>query len=719
MRKKILTGLLAAAFFSVSADWVENIRTEHPRLYINREMVPQIREHARHYRALTEKLKLEVDMLPAQPELKFRTDRFKLVNGRVKYTNRYYIAGFQLVERNGAEEAVKAAILYWLTGKREYAVKGIAYLKMALNFFEWCHQHQTMAEWEVGQYINAITAYDWLYPEMTPAERKDFAVRWLKHIPAIQNEGNYMRARGGYQDGNYGVNSLSWLTGLAMFREGINDIAAERMLRSGYENNIRMMEYRDLISGNSGLLGAGTQSYSFGYYPYATFHFLHTWKSSTGENIAGRWKQMQYFPNWFGWMKIPKDGALCTYGIGDMFHQTNLLESELMYTHMAQCIHFYPETAKQAYALIRQLPKKQQVFHGLFPFLPLILTGFNPELPQETTVSAASGNAAYFPSFGLAIMRSGEQQSDTHALFRTGALYGNHQHYDESHFIIFKHDFLALDSGNRTQTMHHCYYAPQTVAHNTILIHQENEPAAPFWKPWGGNAETSSEKVFSHGGQYRTVGAKNLAFADHHYYTYAANDASGVYHADKCREAIRQFVYIRPDYFVVFDRVASVKTEQRKEYLLHTQNRPQKIAQNLYRMDNGKGRLFQKTLYPVQLKTVAVGGPNRQFWASGKNWPLPRGEKEFERPNYYGQWRLEISDNSPVKESRFLHLLQAADTGIPDMVESELLETADSIGVKFTDHAGQDWEVQFNRTGPVGGKITGRKGNRILVEQTF
>ncbi len=718
MKKEFLAGLLLLAMCSVSADWTEKIRADHPRLYINREMVPQMRRHAGHYHVLVEKMKRETDTLPMPPELKFHSGRFELSGGRVKY-KAPYIVGTQLVERNGAQEAVKAATLYWLTGKHDYAVKGIAYLKMALDFFEWCHRHHTMVEWEARQYINAIVAYDWLYPEMTPEERKDFGTRWLKHVQAVQGKIDYRRCNGDYRDGNYGVGSYSWLTGLAMFRDGYDDVAAERLLRSGYENNLKMMDFRDRVSAGTGLLGAATQSYSFGAYPFMTFHFLHTWKSATGEDIAGRWNQMRHYADWFGWMKIPKDGILHTYGIGDMPHATNFLMTFPMFTHMAQCIHFYPETAEQAYRLIGMLPEKQRRFHDGFPFLPLILTGFNPELPQKTAEPAPSGNAVYFPGFGLAIMRSGERQSDTHALFRTGALYGNHQHYDESHFIIFKHDFLALDSGSRTQNMHHCYYAPQSVAHNTILIHRAGEPAAPFWKPWGSSAETSSEKVFSHGGQYRTVGAKNLAFADYRDYVYAANDATAVYRADKCREAIRQFVYIRPDYFIVFDRVTSVKPEQRKEYLLHMQNRPQEIAPGLYRMDSGKGRLFQKTLYPVQPKITMIGGAGRQFWASGRNWPLPQGEKAFEKPNYYGQWRLEISDGKPAAESRFLHLLQAADTGTPDMAASELLETPGTIGVRFADRSGRSWEVRFNRSGPVGGRIIGREGSRLLFDRAL
>ena len=705
------TLLFVALFctFAAWADWTSEIRRDHPRLYVNSDTLPEVRKYAlQHCSKALERLRKEVDALPEHPAMELLTDRFEFVNGKIKY-RKPYCEGSQIVRRIGANEAVKCATLYLLDNKSKYHAKGVAYLKTALQFFQWCYEHEIMVDWHTESRINASIAYDWLYNGMTDAERRSLILPLLDNIRKLQPGGGakFLRCTGGPYDGNYGVNNLAWFAGLAAFGDGYDDKLAGELLQKAYRRNIEMMNYRDKVSGGTGLLSAATHGYSFGAYPYATFHFLHCMESATGKNLAAQWTQMRQYPRWFGWMQIPKDGHLLTYGIGDMAHTNNRLDTRMMYTHMAQSIHFYPECAPEARRLMKQLPARDRKFHSWFPFLPFVLTRYNPDAPSAAGKEAKLEKSACFPSFGLVIMRSGATQADTHALFRSGALYGNHQHYDESSFVIFKHDFLALDSGSRTSNMHHCNYAPQSVAHNTILIHQEKEPVAPFWKPWGSLAEVSSETVYSHGGQYRTTGAKNLAYRATEEYTYAANDATGVYRNTKCREAVRQFVFIQPDYFVVFDRVKSVRPDQRKEYLLHVQNEPVELGKGLYRADNGRGRIFQQTLWPRNAVIEKVGGPGKQFLASGRNWPLPGGESVFKKPNYFGQWRLQIRDAEESDTVCFLHVIQASDTATPAPVAAALLEEGDTLGAAFTDRSGKRWEIRFNRKGKIMANING------------
>jgi heparin/heparan-sulfate lyase len=214
---------------------------------------------------------------------------------------------------------------------------------------------------------------------------------------------------------------------------------------------------------------------------------------------------------------------LLDYGLGDISHKTNRLWLNHMYTHMAQSIHFYgnkfPNIAQNAYGLMDSLPEKDKRFRNWYPFLPFILFNFDENKKVDLKSNVKSVNAELFDSFGLVIMRSGTGKDDTYCLFRAGSKYGNHQHYDENHFTIYKKDFLALDSGSRTKTMHHCYYVPQSVAHNTVLIHEEKEKMPPFWKPWGSTAEKDDGKVYyNHGGQYNKTGAKRLAFVSNKFY---------------------------------------------------------------------------------------------------------------------------------------------------------------------------------------------------------
>ena len=73
----------------------------------------------------------------------------------------------------------------------------------------------------------------------------------------------------------------------------------------------------------------------------------------------------------------------------------------------------------------------------------------------------------------------------------------------------------------------------------------------------------------------KTVGAKVVAFETNEHYTYAAGDATACYSNKKCKLALRQLVFLMPDFFVICDRVTSVEPDYKKAWLLHTQNEPE------------------------------------------------------------------------------------------------------------------------------------------------
>jgi hypothetical protein len=125
-----------------------------------------------------------------------------------------------------------------------------------------------------------------------------------------------------------------------------------------------------------------------------------------------------------------------------------------------------------------------------------------------------------------------------------------------------------------------------------------------------------------------------------------------------------------------------------------------------------------RTLLPENALQRKIGGPGKQFLASGRNWPLPGGEKAFKKVKYAGQWRLEVLNKKPVKEVRFLHLIQAADAQkTAKMAPSKLLTTKTCDGLEFTDTKGRKWQVMFNRTGKVGGTIKAWNGAKEILAQ--
>ncbi|MBN2641937.1 MAG: heparinase II/III family protein [Victivallales bacterium] len=708
-------------------DLIQSIREDHPRIYINAETIPLLRTRAqgvaKHY---FEIIKKEVDALPDYPVLKLNEKRYRIDDdGRARF-----IApareGQHLVKYRGGGEALRTALVYLITNDPHYRDKAYRYLRVALELYQWCHKHWIQVEWHNFDRLDAIIAYDWLAASLSDEQRRNFIVPMLEFVNELQNgKYTYRRNRGLRIDaGFYGDRSLMWYAGLAAYGDGYNNALAGKMLETGYEEHVKMLDFRDKVSNSTGLLAAATPGYSFGAYPRATFNFLLSMNSATGKNIACRWTHMRDYPKWFSWAVIPTGDDFLHYGIGDAFHFNNSMAGQLrwsIYPTLAQSIHLYgkkfPDCAAVAKAAIALLPEQTKDFRN--SIMPFILYNFDPQekLKQSPIETLSQKRATYFPSFGLAIMRSGFTPESTFCLFRAGAQYTNHQHYDESHFTIYKHAFLAMDTGTRTATMHHNYYAPQTVAHNSILIHMKNEPLAPFWKPWGPTAEKDTYNLPAHGGQYKLSGAKRLAFTSEDLFTYVANDATATYHPGKCSEAVRQFVYIYPDYFVIYDRVESVDADQIKEFLIHTQNEPVQMPEKTWHADNNKGRLFMRTLLPKNARVDKIGGKGKRFMASGRNWPIFEGEKAFAKENHLGQWRLEVKYPQEQKINRFLHIIEATDTGQEHMIKSEFTRNGDIDIVKFTDRAGRKWQLGFNSKGKVDGFIKAWNDDKLILDK--
>ena len=701
----------ASAFSSAIFDngaFLPLIRRDHPRLFLTPEEIPRLREMARtRWAERFAAIQREVDAYPPDAPVIFDRDRFtERPDGSIRL-KKPGTHGHMLFRYNGAYQASRAALVYLVTGERRYLELAKNYLRLYAYVLEWTGETaKCWVDWDGVTRVNALVAYDWIAADLTPAERRELLLPILRYLRKSAPDGVYKFRRTSTVDplsGWYGEGPMQWYAGLAAWGDGVDDAEAEKMLRYIAPLFRDTMDARDRISAGSGLLVALTGSYSFGPYPHASTFFFHTCRSALGlADAAQHWSHMCDYPYWFDWAKIRylPGARILTYGIGDAEHKDNVLGTNLIYSHLAQGIHFYgrdPDRSAAIRAVLSQLPKDFRTFSSIYPFLPFVLFDFDPADIPETPLPAASGRYFYNPEYGLLIVRSGIGPDDTYAAFRFGSRHMRHQHYDELHFVIYKHDFLALDSGSRTSNRHHQYYAPQTVAHNSLLIHQEKETVPYFWKPWGMEVENEA-KPFCHGGQNSNERGRALALQSRPYLIYAAGDATACYAPEKCRLAVRQWVWLKPDLFVIYDRVESVKPEQKKEFLLHFLEKPEPVAPGVWRADAGKGRLFLRTLLPESAAQTPVGGPGREFFASGRNWALPGGDAWEKTYQLAGKWRLEVAPPTPAAKATFLHLLQATDTGVSAMIPAKLEQTAAEDILSLTDPAGNRWKLAFGRS---------------------
>jgi hypothetical protein len=165
---------------------------------------------------------------------------------------------------------------------------------------------------------------------------------------------------------------------------------------------------------------------------------------------------------------------------------------------------------------------------------------------------------------------------------------------------------------------------------------------------------------------------------------------------------VREFVYLRPDTLVVFDRMKSRGNEMRKTFLLHCVEPPEiKEGEHLVVARSGDQRLFCRTVLPVKPGYSVVS--------------LREGVQRISGDATY-TWRTQISSEAG-EEEYFLHVLSAADaTG--EAPAAKPLEENGKLGVEIAAKDGK-YSVLFNKgLDALGGKLAidkrGQPFSRVL-----
>ena len=676
------------------------VRPEHPRLFLNQDIWPAMKARALGEDKQTyENMKKVVDDLPPPEEIQ---------------------------SKDWGSSLVAAAFVYRMTGEQALLDKIKKMLRASLDFY---HQaHAQCRDWgDTRKYglnypftrIAWLTALDWVWNDLTPPERKGLATGMLNHVCEHLMRWPNVRY---YGMAFYCSDNIYWYAGLTLLNEELSDtdyLRALRLLEEGYYDHQRMFKIRGDARGDDGDFTTPQIEYTLPADSHAEWSFLHSWQSAISQEIPDQWSHSALFPNYVFWNALP---GFRHYGLSFAWHTSNWIGDAYVGAYLAQHMHFYgqshPELAALSRYLWEQLGCKGSGKYGYVP----IWTGLwsRPDKAPPANVPANLPMARHFEGSGTVFMRSGHGEKDTYALFNAGGAKFGSGHYDATHFTIYKQGFLALDTGTRNCPGHSNNYYPQTVAHNCVLIRM---PEEAFKGEWLEPVEVNSA------GQNRFPRfAKTLAFETGPFFSYAASDATETYNPEKCSQMVRQFIFLPPDHFVVFDRVFSKKSEYPKTWLLHTANEPV-ITGKEFRADQGAGRILVRTLYPTDAVLEEIGGPGKEFWADGKNWALTddwwaryagvlRGKplKKGEIAETMGRWRVEVKPGQAREEDYFLHLIQVSDQTVEKMITSKVSETANQIQLTFTVGA-RTYTISLNKTGEIGGHIRITEGRKVLVDR--
>ena len=131
---------------------------------------------------------------------------------------------------------------------------------------------------------------------------------------------------------------------------------------------------------------------------------------------------------------------------------------------------------------------------------------------------------------------------------------------------------------------------------------------------------------------------------------------------------------------VVFDRVVSADPGFRKSWLLHSMEEPRVEGSSITvapAQRGWRGKLVDQVLLPAAAEITPVGGPGKEFWVFGKDFPVQVPDSPHAEA---GAWRVEVSPRQPAAVDRFLNVMQIMDRDTAPM-PTKLIEAGDASGM--------------------------------------
>ncbi len=672
---------------------VYSVRAGHPRLFVTKEDIPNIKSAAKTSARNTYwQTKEDVD---------------NLLHGSISFPNPTAVNGTE----NGwvISKVSQVAMLYLITGKKEYLDYTKKFLQKITEYYRIRIDNNLNADWYVFPQISTLCAYDWIYDALTQDEREKIGKPLYQVMMDIAWHGEGLRPQrirentGGYNTGFYGTDALPWYIAITFYNDGIDDARCEKMFQKGLQLNMKMTQFRSELIGKNGGGSTGCVGYALGAYPVADFNFIRSYRAATGIDMSQKLDYVLGYLNFIDWNRLPGNRE---FGFGDSYHYDCLLPEKEINYHLREIATLYG-SSPNVQRLLGLFNKKN--YTERLPFMP-----FLQKYPQGTPGASSPGKGAmYFDGTGEVIMRSGTGVDDTYALFVSGGRTSYHKHFDNNHFTIYKKGYRALDTGTRPEPgWHLSHYYARTVAHNCVTIRMPDERMPGYW---GGGASTENkfEPIPNDGGQSSTLGSvlKEMRTTDD--YVYLASDATKGYNSKKASLVVREFIYFYPDLFVVFDRVTATDKNYPKTWLIHTINEPTMKGDREFSETSDGGKMICRTLYPANAMLTKIGGSGKDFWSDGRNWPLPKLTPQEYGYNMnlppanhpqLGHWRMEVSPQTASKEDLFMHIIQVGDKNLSDLPDTETFETATQIGVKFT-YLGKYHTLTFDKTKAYGCRI--------------
>ena len=548
-------------------------------------------------------------------------------------------------------------------------------------------------------------AYDWIYDALTPEQRVRFGEAlgsWLRFFtdkPEIQLKWGHWEYNQTWGPIHLNImNCRDALTqklfiGLAITGAGTKYEADAKSFLDSWNHRVPA----ECLPAFDRMGGVWSESYGHGAYGPATVipYALQAWRTGTGIDYFKRLKPWGYpveEPRWVAYTMMPHNERTAWIDDGDGSKPSAFARAApMLHDGLSQ---WFSDRGRD------WLRERWQRVACYDPSLP-------PVPPEKLPLGYL------FEGAGHVYMRSAwNDPNATWAFFGCGPQFAGHARDDEGHFLICKQGALVSRQGGQGHNDDD-YFAGGSLIFNIVTIF---DPKEKFRRDKGNENDGGLLRhVYESDGLPRERG-HIVAFENNSHYTYAAADVTAGYNPTKARQVTRQFLYLRGarEFFVVFDRVEATQPEFRRHFFLHVPTQPRAEGNRLdwlslpeadgdkEVLSHGRSRMFLTTVLPQNAQVVTRGGPGQEAWGH----PLePTAQynhmTEGRKKPPLCPWRIEVGDPNPGARTLFLHVFEIAQETNRQPAKVEYLAPA---GVEIDGH----WRVEFNPTGPLGGKIGGQ-----------
>ncbi len=246
-----------------------------------------------------------------------------------------------------------------------------------------------------------------------------------------------------------------------------------------------------------------------------------------------------------------------------------------------------------------------------------------------------------FADKGNAVFRSGWTADDIVFLFRAGPTF-NHHHSDQGAFLLTAFGEPLITEAGWSDYYKDPYYATfftQAVGHNTVLV--------------GGNPESQS---IADTRQFKALNSypRITDSVTSEFYDGVGSELSSVYQG-QLSGYVRRIVFVKPNYFVVYDELKTKTRPESFDFLLHLPDRSRVSTNELTATYNGDKASLAVRSFPSVASSLTVKSGHIPYPVFATTTP----PKTPAQPVY-----LDFKTSTPVSATTFLTAMVPARTAV-------------------------------------------------------